>query len=290
VSDLRTRIAAALERANKEPQPFDKGPVGYEYLADAVIRELDMGIPCADSGCRMRQIARKANLKEEAPTLKTDDPKLTLHDTITFAIRDGFSSRLWADADDIATVAIKAVAKYRDSVSEDEFIDSILAAEDEMTYFRNRVAEILDSVYFPGSGINSSQLSRDAAEALIQELKIRPEWGSLDENNDGILADTKEELSTVTKHETIKSRYITEWEPAETLPERVISQRDKYPIDPKDVIYDVVRETEGTVSVTARHSGYAGWAMAAAGPDQKDVKDRALQRLIYARDYDYGRQ
>jgi hypothetical protein len=40
MSDLRTRIAAALERANKEPQPFDQGPVGYEYLADAVIREL----------------------------------------------------------------------------------------------------------------------------------------------------------------------------------------------------------------------------------------------------------
>jgi hypothetical protein len=215
--------------------------------------------------------------------------KFTLHDTITFAIRDGFSSRLWADADDIATVAIKAVAQYHGSVSEDEFIDSIYAAEDEMAYLRNRAAEILDSVFFPGT-TQPSQLSRDAAEALIQELKIRPEWGSLDENNDGILADTKEELTVVGKEETIKSRYITEWEPAETLPERVISQRDKYPIDPKDVIYDVVRETEGTVSVTARHSGYAGWAMAAAGPDQKDVKDRALQRLIYARDYDYGRQ
>ena len=39
---LRTRIAAALQQADKEPQPFDKGPVGYEYLADAVIRELGL--------------------------------------------------------------------------------------------------------------------------------------------------------------------------------------------------------------------------------------------------------
>jgi hypothetical protein len=41
MSDLRTRIAAALERADKEPQPFDQGPVGYGYLADAVIAALD---------------------------------------------------------------------------------------------------------------------------------------------------------------------------------------------------------------------------------------------------------
>jgi hypothetical protein len=60
MSDLRTRIVAALERADKEPQPFDQGPVGYEYLADAVIRELDLGIPCATDGCRMRKIARRS--------------------------------------------------------------------------------------------------------------------------------------------------------------------------------------------------------------------------------------
>jgi len=42
MSDLRTRIVAALERADKEPQSFDEGPVGYEYLADAVIRELGL--------------------------------------------------------------------------------------------------------------------------------------------------------------------------------------------------------------------------------------------------------
>jgi hypothetical protein len=44
MTDLRTRIAAALERADKEPQPFDQGPVGYEYLADAVIRGLGLEV------------------------------------------------------------------------------------------------------------------------------------------------------------------------------------------------------------------------------------------------------
>lgn len=42
VDGLRDRIAAALERADKTPQPFNDGPVGYEYLADAVIHELGL--------------------------------------------------------------------------------------------------------------------------------------------------------------------------------------------------------------------------------------------------------
>lgn len=32
-----------------------------------------------------------------------------LHDTVTFAIRDNLSPRLWADADDIADVVIRAL-------------------------------------------------------------------------------------------------------------------------------------------------------------------------------------
>lgn len=42
MSDLRSRIAAALEMADKTPLPFDDGPVGYDHLADAVIRELQL--------------------------------------------------------------------------------------------------------------------------------------------------------------------------------------------------------------------------------------------------------
>lgn len=55
----------------------------------------------------------------------------TLHDAITFAIRDNFSPRLWADADDVAVVVIGAVAAYRRSVSEDVFLDEILAHDDD---------------------------------------------------------------------------------------------------------------------------------------------------------------
>jgi hypothetical protein len=55
---------------------------------------------------------------------------MTLHDAITFAIRDNFSPRMWAEADDIAALAIRTVAQYRKSVSEDEFLDQILAGDD----------------------------------------------------------------------------------------------------------------------------------------------------------------
>ena len=44
----------------------------------------------------------------------------TLHDTITFAIRDNLPPRLWADADDIAEVVIRAIADYWRRVAEDE--------------------------------------------------------------------------------------------------------------------------------------------------------------------------
>jgi hypothetical protein len=30
---------------------------------DAILKELDLGIPCATTGCRMRQIARQAHNK-----------------------------------------------------------------------------------------------------------------------------------------------------------------------------------------------------------------------------------
>jgi hypothetical protein len=56
---------------------------------------------------------------------------MTLHDAITFAIRDDMPMRVWPYADDIAEVVIRAVAKYRKSVSEDEFLDQILAGDDD---------------------------------------------------------------------------------------------------------------------------------------------------------------
>ncbi len=58
-NNLRARIAAALKSEDERwhGDPFTQPPATYDSLADAVIRELDMGIPCAATGCRMRQIA-----------------------------------------------------------------------------------------------------------------------------------------------------------------------------------------------------------------------------------------
>jgi hypothetical protein len=52
MTDLRTRIAAALRNMT--------GDLTYEAMADAVIREIDLGIPCFENGCRMRQVAQQA--------------------------------------------------------------------------------------------------------------------------------------------------------------------------------------------------------------------------------------
>ena len=70
-TSMRDRIAAALYvRAGEETtfQPLqipwpETYPSAREYwlgLADAVIEALDLGIPCANDGCRMRQIARRS--------------------------------------------------------------------------------------------------------------------------------------------------------------------------------------------------------------------------------------
>jgi hypothetical protein len=48
------------------------------------------------------------------------------------------------------------------------------------------------------------------ADAVIEKLGLRQEWGALDATDSGTLADTREELKTW-EGETIKTRYITEW-------------------------------------------------------------------------------
>ena len=59
-SDLRTRIAAAIQAQWSELTLTDTWDENCLILAGAVIRELDLGIPCANDGCRMRQIARRS--------------------------------------------------------------------------------------------------------------------------------------------------------------------------------------------------------------------------------------
>ena len=68
---------------------------------------------------------------EDAKRIPSGSYRPTLHDAITFAIRDNFSPRMWAEADDIAVVVIGAVSRYRRSVSEDDFLDSLLAWDDD---------------------------------------------------------------------------------------------------------------------------------------------------------------
>lgn len=69
--NLRTRIAKATWISHRDRQLAQLGMKPSEYaddlpipdwayaIADAVIAELDLGIPCASTGCRMRQIARR---------------------------------------------------------------------------------------------------------------------------------------------------------------------------------------------------------------------------------------
>jgi hypothetical protein len=57
MSDLRTRIVAVIEAQHVSEFQGGIHPEDVIRLADAVIRELDLGIPCATDGCRMRKIA-----------------------------------------------------------------------------------------------------------------------------------------------------------------------------------------------------------------------------------------
>jgi len=57
MSDLRTRIASAIKAKWSDLTLADTWDENCLILADAVIRELNLGIPCATDGCRMRKIA-----------------------------------------------------------------------------------------------------------------------------------------------------------------------------------------------------------------------------------------
>jgi hypothetical protein len=52
------------------------------------------------------------------------------------------------------------------------------------------------------------------AEAVIKALGLHQEWGALDDNDEGVLTDTREELKPWGT-ETIKYRWITKWQKAE---------------------------------------------------------------------------
>lgn len=54
MSDLRDRIAAVITDGVISGD-------GHGTMADAVIAQLDLGIPCNTNGCRMRQLSKQGS-------------------------------------------------------------------------------------------------------------------------------------------------------------------------------------------------------------------------------------
>lgn len=75
-----------------------------------------------------------------------------------------------------------------------------------MSDLRDRIAAVIDkhTYGFPHQ-------SYEVADAVIAALQLREEWGALDEEDNGFLADTRDELRPC-PGETIKRRHITAWE------------------------------------------------------------------------------
>ena len=79
-----------------------------------------------------------------------------------------------------------------------------------MIELRKRIEEIIyDALDYDDEDVT---LSRHLSEVIVRELGLRPEWGALDDEDSGFLADSREELK-VWGNETIKYRYITDWKP-----------------------------------------------------------------------------
>lgn len=74
-----------------------------------------------------------------------------------------------------------------------------------MSELRDRIAAVITEGKVAGDGHGT------IADAVIAELGLRREWGALDDEGNGTLADTREELVPVYGLETIKTRWITDW-------------------------------------------------------------------------------
>lgn len=85
---------------------------------------------------------------------------------------------------------------------------------------RTRIAAVMHAHQAPGNAclcgweydpiIDDSHFDHQA-EAVIRELGLRQEWGALDETDSGCIYDSADEVRTLPR-ETVKSRYVTEWE------------------------------------------------------------------------------
>lgn len=72
---------------------------------------------------------------------------------------------------------------------------------------RTRIADAIESVRIQRDGDAAFM-----ADAVIRELGLREEFGALDADDSGALYDIRDEIK-LCRGETIKRRYITDWEP-----------------------------------------------------------------------------
>lgn len=75
-----------------------------------------------------------------------------------------------------------------------------------MTDLRTRIAAAIQSIRIQRAGD-----AEEMADAVIRELGLREEFGALDADDSGALYDSRDEIK-LCRGESIKRRYITEWE------------------------------------------------------------------------------
>jgi hypothetical protein len=125
----------------------------------------------------------------------------------------------WGRASDCTCARIQAfVAAHRESHETSPTGPTCKESSENLTDgLRTYITSLLDEIYFPneaGCGntrLEPSQLSVTAADTIIREMGLHQEWGALDDNDEGVLSDTREDLKPWGT-ETIKSRWITEWQ------------------------------------------------------------------------------
>jgi hypothetical protein len=75
---------------------------------------------------------------------------------------------------------------------------------------RDRIAKVIAD-YLDGELNWGDDLAPYLADAVIEALGLHIEWGALDEQDGGLIADSRDKLLPLHNRECIKSRYVTEW-------------------------------------------------------------------------------
>jgi hypothetical protein len=115
------------------------------------------------------------------------------------------------DADPTATRSDPRAGTKRPQVDASANIRSAekLGLVDDGDDLRDRIAAIL-SRELPGVS-----LTGPLADVIVEGLGLRREWGALNDDDEGVLSDTREGLKPWGTTETVKGRWITEWQEAE---------------------------------------------------------------------------